>query len=214
MAAATVLPRKRTSSLVNTSVRYIIWIDGVGAWLLCLGDQVTIGGPSHDQTTGADISLYANLSRRHATIVRGNAGYLLEAHAAVKVSDRLVEAAAPLSSNYTIELGGSVRLRFRVPSVLSSTAVIDFESDHRPSQSVDGVVLFDENCLLGPGRENHIRCSDWSESLLLFRRDGKFWCKSRSELFIGGRATGESGVIEPGDVVSGLDLRFRIEEAA
>jgi hypothetical protein len=205
------------SDAVNNSGRYTLWIDGVGAYLICLGDRVSIGGPRHDRggsaEGGADVALMANLSRRHATIVRSGGNYLLEAHAAVKVSDRLVETAAPLNNNYRIELGGSVRLRFRIPSVLSATAVLDFESDHRPAHSVDGVVLLDENCLLGPGRDNHIRCPDWSNSLLLFRKEGKFWCKSQSELFIGNRATGESGVIEPGDVVSGLDLRFRIEEA-
>lgn len=213
MGTATVLPPERTSNVVNTSSRYTLWIDGIGAYLLCLGERVTIGGPSHASSV-ADISLMANLSRRHATIVRGAAGYVLEAHGAAKVADRVVETAAPLSNNYPIELGGNVRLRFRVPSVLSATAVVDFESDHRPSQSVDGIILFDENCLLGPGRDNHVRCSDWSESMLLFRRDGKFWCKSQSELFIGDRAVGQSGVIEPGEVVSGLDMRFRIEEAA
>jgi hypothetical protein len=138
---------------------------------------------------------------------------VLEAHAAVKVADRLVEEVAHLNSNYSIELGGSVRLRFRLPSVLSATAVIDFVSDHRPPQSVDGVVLLDENCLLGPGRDNHIRCPEWNESVLLYRKEGRFWCKSQSGLVIGGRISKEETAIEPGDIVSGLDMRFRIEES-
>ncbi|MGE3313588.1 MAG: FHA domain-containing protein [Planctomycetaceae bacterium] len=211
MVTALVSPQEWTSNVVNNSGHYTIWIDGVGAYLLCLGERVTIGGPSHDKGA-VDLSLFANLSRKHATITRGEAGYVLEAHAQVKVSDRVVESAAPLSNNYIIELGGSAKLRFRTPSVLSATAVLNFESDHRPAQSVDGVILFDQNCLLGPGRDNHIRCPEWTESLLLYRKEGKFWCKSQSNLMINGRDAGESSVIEPGEVVSGLDLRFRIEE--
>jgi hypothetical protein len=197
---------------VDDSARYKIWIDGVGAFLICLGDRVSIGGPRYD-ANAADIPLLANLSRRHATFVRGKEGYVLEAHGPVKVAGRLVEGAAHLNHDYSVELGGSVRLRFRLPSVLSATAVIDFVSDHRPPQSVDGVVLLEENCLLGPGRDNHIRCPEWGESVLLYRKEGRFWCKSQSDLVIGGRVAKEEVTIEPGDVVSGLDMRFRIEES-
>ena len=202
---------ERTQPAVENVSRYKIWIDGVGAYLVCLGPRVSIGGPRYD-SNAADVPLLANLSRRHATFVRGGEGYFLEAHGPVKVADRAVEEAAPLSNNYTIELAGSVRLRFRLPSVLSATAVLDFVSDHRPPQSVDGVVLMDETCLLGPGRDNHIRCLDWSESVLLYRKEGRFCCKSQTPLLIDGMIVKDGAPMEPGDVVSGLDMRFRIEE--
>ena len=52
----------------------------------------------------------------------------------------------------------------------------------------DGIVLMDDTCLLGPTQENHIRCRDWRESVLLYRRDGELWCKSRQEIRIDGQA--------------------------
>ncbi len=211
METAALTPPERMSCNVENPSRYKIWIDGVGAYLVCLGSRVTIGGPRHDGNS-ADIPLMANLSRLHATFVRSGENYLLEAHAPAKVADRIVEGAAHLNNNYTLEFGGTVRLKFRVPSVLSATAVLDFVSDHRPSQSVDGVVLMDETCLLGAGRENHIRCPDWSESVLLYRKDGGFRCKSSSDLVIAGKVAGGDAAIEPGDIVTGLDVRFRIEE--
>jgi hypothetical protein len=213
MATASITPQERTVHEVENSSRYMIWVDGVGGYLVCLSPRVVIGGPGHG-SGAADVSLLANLSRRHATIHRASEGYVLEAHAPVKVADRIVEGVARLNDNYALELGEGVRLRFRIPSVLSATAVLDFVSDHRPSRSVDGVVLLDETCLLGSGNENHIRCPEWNESILLFRKEGKFWCKSQSDLVIGGKVVQESAPIEPGDVVSGLDLRFRIEQIA
>jgi len=211
MGTATATPQEWTSQHVNTPEHYMLWIDGVGGYLVCLGQRVSIGGPPHGSNP-ADIPLLANLSRRHADIVRGGEGYLLEALGACKVADRPVEGSTPLHHGYTIELGGSVRLRFRLPSVLSATAVLDFISDHRPSQSVDGVILLDENCLLGPGRDNHVQCPEWSESALLYRKDGKFRVKSQSDLVIGGKLARDGGTLEPGEVVSGLDMRFWIEE--
>ena len=191
-------------------VRFTLWIDGVGAYLFCLSERVTIGGPEHD-TDFADIALLANLSRRHATIARTQEGYLLEAHSAVRVAGRPVYERTRLNANYEIELGDCVRLRFRQPTVLSATAVLDFRSDHRPSHSVDGVILMDETCLLGPGGENHVQCPDWSEPVVLFRRGGQFCCKSRSDLFVDGKLVRDGTPIAAGDVITGPDLRFRLE---
>ena len=56
--------------------RLMLWIDGVGAYLLCLGRRVSIGGPAVDDHP-AEIPLLANLSRRHATFVRSGDVYVL-----------------------------------------------------------------------------------------------------------------------------------------
>lgn len=190
--------------------RFTLWIDGVGAYLLCLGDSVTIGGPEHD-ADAADVALLANLSRRHATFLRRKEGYVLDAHSSVSVAGRPVYERTRLNTDYQIELGGCVRLRFRQPTVLSATATLDFLSDHRPSRSVDGIVLMDETCLLGPGGENHVQCPDWPESVVLFRKGAQFCCKSRADIFVAGSLVRDGAPIRPGDVVTGPELRFRLE---
>jgi len=189
--------------------RYMLWIDGVGNYLLCLGEQVTFGGPrsNHDS---ADVSLLANLSRRHATLIRGQEGYLIEAHSPVEVAGRGVDHRAFLNDGYRIDLG-AVGLEFRIPSVLSSTAVLNFLSDHRPAQNVDGIILMDETCLLGSGRENHVRCPDWNDSVLLYRQQGRFHVKCHSDMFIAGKLATDNVPLLPGDVATGNDFRFRIE---
>ena len=196
----------------QTAQRYLLWIDGVGAFQLCLGERVTVGGPT-DPKKQADVSLLANLSRRHATFVRSGEGYLLEPHGPTWVGNRQIDEITPLSNGYVIRLGDNVSMKFRLPSVLSGTAVLEFVSDHRPVYSVDGVVMMEENCLLGPGQDHHVVCPHWPEPVVLFRRDNQFWCKSRNPVTVGGKSSPDGGPIRPGDVVSsGAEVRFRLEE--
>ena len=192
--------------------RYLLWIDGVGAWLMCLGERVSIGGPQGD-VEYADVALLANLSRKHVTFVRSGEGYILETHGLTTVSGRPAEDRTLIADGYTIELGGSVRLRFRQPTVLSATAAIDFESSHRPARRIDGIVLMDGTCLLGPGRENHIVCAGWDQTVLLYRKGDAFWCKAPGDVFIDGTPHTGGGAFQPGQVVTGLDFRFRLEAA-
>jgi hypothetical protein len=192
------------------SERFYLWVDGVGAYLLFTGSRVTIGGPTRDRDT-ADLVMLANLSRKHATFVRSGEAYVLEAHGACKVADRPVEERTHLNNNYRLELAAGVKLRFRLPSVLSATAVIDFISDHRPNRSIDGVILMEQTCLLGPARDNHVVCPDWNETVLLYRKADGFWCKSQSQIAIDGQWTESGGLVKPGSCVSGNEFRFRLE---
>jgi hypothetical protein len=201
-------------SLTNTaSGCFYLWVDGVGAYQLFTGDRVTVGGPTREKDM-ADLVLLANLSRKHATFVRADEGYILEAHGACKVADRAVEDRTHLNSNYKLELASGVKLKFRLPSVLSATAVLDFVSDHRPNRSIDGVILMDQACLLGPTADNHIVCPEWNETVVLFRKPGGFWCKSQSRVAIDGEWSDSGGPVKPGSCVSGSDFRFRLEACA
>ncbi|HEV7998326.1 MAG TPA: FHA domain-containing protein [Planctomycetaceae bacterium] len=193
---------------------YFLWVDGVGAFQLFTSESVTLGGPTRDKDP-ADLVLLANLSRRHATFLRSEEGYVLEAHGACKVADRPVEGRTHLNSNYRLELGSGVRVQFRIPSVLSATAVIDFISDHRPNRSIDGVILMDETCLLGPSTDNHVVCPDWTQTVLLYRKADGFWAKSQSQILIDGKLMPEGGgPVKPGSYVSGNEFGFRLEACA
>jgi hypothetical protein len=155
--------------------------------------------------------LLAGLSRRHATIIRAADGYFLEAHAPARVAGRDVCDRAFLNDGYDIELGASVRLRFRLPTALSASARLEFQSDHRPAHSVDSVILMDDTCLLGPGDENHVPCPDWPGTVLIVRKQQEMWCKSRLDVFVGERRAKDGLPIHSGDIVTGPDLRFRWE---
>jgi hypothetical protein len=189
---------------------FMLWIDGVGAWMACLNSEITIGGPTFDAQP-ADISLLANISRIHATVRRSGDSWSLEAHSNTQVGDRNVEEKTTLRRDTQIKLGNTVELGFRIPTALSTTAVLDFVSEHRPSQSVDGIVLVNDNCLLGPGKENHIVCPGWPDTLVLFRRDGKWHCKSRMNLAVNGDIVTDSHEVKAGSMITGDEIRLRIE---
>lgn len=217
--------------------RYILWIDQVGAILLCPGERTTIGGPVREGRR-SDVAMMANLSRRHATFVRSGEGFLLEPHAPVSIAGRPVFDRVDLADGCKITLGANVVLRCRVPSAMSGTVRLDFESEHRAVLGVDAVVLMQDVCLLGATSENHVVCPGWPETVMLFRRDGELWCRSRGDLFIDGQhapAGGKLTLLRPehhasrtgvagttvsedlaadimrGTLVCGADFRFRLE---
>ena len=190
--------------------RYTLWIDGVGAWHICVGDQVEIGGPALNHAE-ADICLMANISRRHARLVRDGEDWFIHARHPTVVSGRTAGEKAALRTGDEIRLGERVRLGFRVPSPLATTAVIDFESDHRPAQSVNGIVLMTDNCLLGPRRDYHIFCPEWPDLLVLFTRDGQLCCRSNMPLKLNQTIVRDVAELSHGSVVSGEEFRFRVE---
>jgi hypothetical protein len=194
--------------------RYMLWIDGVGAWQLCVGSSFVVGAPSIEGLS-ADIALLANISRRHATISQVGESWRLRAHQPTTVSGQAVEEECSLKTGNPVCLAGRVRLGFRVPSMLSSAAVIDFESDHRPTHSVDGIILMSDHCLLGPRRDHHVCCPEWPDQIVLFRSSNQLRCRSRMDLVVDGQPVTDSAVLEHGSVVSSNrfeDVRFRIEK--
>ncbi len=191
--------------------RYMLWIDGVGAWQLCVGQQFLIGGPTADHPA-ADICLMANLSRKHATLQRNSENWFIHPHQSTVVSGRSVTGPTLLRTGDAICLAEKVRLGFRIPSVLSGSAVIDFESHHRPPQTVNGIILMTDSVLLGPRKDHHVCCSDWPELVVIYRQDGQLRCRSKAALTINADRVRDSGVLTDGAIVSGDEFRFRLEK--
>ena len=191
--------------------RYMLWIDGVGAWQLCVGSQFLIGGPTLEDKS-ADICLMANLSRRHATLLRNGEDWFIHPHNSTVVSGRAVTGPTLLRTGDEICLAERVRLGFRIPSVLAGSALIDFESPHRPAHSVNGIILMTDSILLGPRRDHHVCCPDWPEVVVIYHQDGVLRCRSKASLIVNGTRMRDSAVLSDGAIVSGDDFRFRIEK--
>ncbi|MCA9010236.1 MAG: FHA domain-containing protein [Planctomycetaceae bacterium] len=190
--------------------RYILWIDGVGAWQLCVGTEFQIGGPTHEDVA-ADICLMANLSRRHASLSRNGEDWFIHPQGSTVVSGRAVTRPALLRSGDEICLAERVRLGFRIPSVLAGTAMIDFESHHRPAQFVNGIILMTDRVLLGPRKDHHICCSDWPDVVVIYDQAGVLRCRSKLAFSVNGSRVQDSVELTDGTVVSGEEFRFRIE---
>jgi pSer/pThr/pTyr-binding forkhead associated (FHA) protein len=201
----------RDKNVANSSCdRYMLWIDGVGAWQLCVGSQFVIGGPTLEGTS-PDVCLMANLSRRHATLQRNGEDWFIHPYHSTVVSGRSVTGPTLLRTGDAICLAERVRLGFRIPSILSGSAMIDFESHHRPNHSVNGIILMTDSVLLGPRKDHHVCCSDWPDLVVIYRQEGQLRCRSKAAMSVNGDRVRDSAVLHDGAIVSGDDFRFRIE---
>ena len=127
--------------------RFLLWVDAVGGYLVCLDDRIVLGRAGPD--SHADIPLMGDLSRNHATLLRNGEGYLLQAHHASFVNGKPVVDQAVLHDGDVIRLGSTVELEFRQPSPVSATARLSIVSRHRLPLAVDGVLLMAETCIVG-----------------------------------------------------------------
>ncbi len=193
------------------SQTYQMWVDSVGAYLLCCGAQVRIGGLSRSVADSAEIALMSNLSRCHAQIVRSGEVWLLEPLGPTTIDGRPVTKQRLLQDGNLVRLGESVELRFRQPSLLSGTARIDFESGHQTQTAVDGVILFAETCVMGTGPDAHIPAPTGSDRVLLIRRPTGLWCQAAEGIQVDGVDCGTEVACGLNQVYAGQGWCFRLE---
>ncbi|MAX35728.1 MAG: hypothetical protein CME33_04065 [Gimesia sp.] len=212
--------RQDHSAKSSAGVSYLLWIDGVGTYLVYLPETLRIGGPGETGVTSglasdwADLSLLANLSRHHASIIRSGENYFLEAQAPVFCNQRAVNDRVLLTDQAALRLNTDTVLTFRQPTALSASACLEFTSHHQPQQRLDGVVLMAETCLLGASSENHIVCPHWPGTVILYRQGNQVLCRSRLNIDVNQVAVSEGAVLTPGSLVTGPELRFRWEVVA
>jgi tetratricopeptide (TPR) repeat protein len=188
--------------------RFLLWIDGVGGYLVCLGSRVSLGQATPDAR--ADVPLVADVSRMHATLTRDNEGYLLESVRPVLVNGNSVTQAL-LRPNDRITLGASCQLMFRQPVPVSTSARLDLVSGHRLPLGVDGVLLMAETLILGSGTQTHVTVPDLQKPLVLFRQKDGLGVRHAGTLSINGQPTVEKGFLGTNALVSGDEISFALE---
>jgi hypothetical protein len=190
--------------------RFMLWIDAVGGYLVCLGDEIVIG----QAAAGAkvDVPIQADISRKHARLVRHREGYILEPLGGKVVLDgKTLTEPALLSDGDEFVLGEGVKLRFRKPHVLSSSARLELISPHRTLPFADAVVLMGESCVLGPQWQNHVICRDWGGDVVLYRSEDKIMCRAMQSIEIDGKLHDGRGAVRPGSHVLGTDFSLTLE---
>ncbi len=190
--------------------RFMLWIDAVGGYLVCLSPEIVVGQATPGTT--ADVAIQADLSRKHAKIVRHAEGYSLEPMSGkVAVNGNAVTEAVLLADGDEMQLGEAVKLRFRKPHVLSSSARLEITSGHRSSPHADGVILMAESCVLGPKWQNHVVCREWAGDVVLYRGDGQIMCRAMESIEIDGKLHDGRGAVQPGSHVMGSDFSLSLE---
>jgi len=170
---------------VDCRKRLLLWADGVGGYLLCLGERVRIGQAVPD--TDVEVPLYARVSREHATLGRDGADYWLTAHRPAWRNGRPVEH-TPLVEGDRVRLGESLELIFSRPVPGSATALVRFAGQERLPWSVEGVVLWADVVRLGPAADSHVVCPSAEDQVVLFRDGEDLWCRGGEALEVDGHA--------------------------
>lgn len=153
--------------------RFLLWVDGVGGYLVCLTPRVTLGQATADGPV--DVPLFAELSRLHAELTRDAEGYVLESGRDVQVNGAAAKRAV-LKPGDRLTLGPTCQMVFHQPVPISPSARLELVSGHRLPLAVDGVLLMAESLVLGPGQRVHVRLpsiADHPGNVVLYRsKDG------------------------------------------
>lgn len=203
--------------------RFLLWVDAVGGYLVCLGDEIVIG-QAHPGNQ-VDVPIQADIRRRHVSIRRQGEGYVLDPLAArenlpgsaaarqgrVRIDGKDIHSPALLNDGDEFELSEGVRLRFRKPHALSASARLEFLSNHRTHPYADAVLLMAESAVLGPKWQNHVICRDWTTDVVLFRQEENLFCRAMQSLEIDGRLQEGRGRLNVRSRVVGPDFSLSLE---
>ncbi len=188
--------------------RFLLWVDTVGGYLVCLDDEVILGRAGTDAV--ADVPLLGDLSRQHATVARDGDGYVVRAIKPTFVNGRSVTSAA-LKHGDVIRLGSTVELEFRQPSPVSSTARLDVVSRHRLPLAVDGVLLMAETCIVGSSRQAHIPAPGLDNPVVIYRQGAGLCCRATGGFEVDGRACAARAPLTLQSSVLGEGFSFSLE---
>jgi hypothetical protein len=188
--------------------RLILWIDGVGGYLLLLDNVVTLGQAGPDN--GADIPLFADVSRLHARLTRDTEGYIVEALRPMTVNNQGVEKTL-LRSGDRLTLGTSCQLVFRQDVPISASARLELVSGHRFGQAVDGVLLMAETLVLGAEGQSHVQISDLKRPVILYRNKDEISVRATEDVCMNGQPIHGRAVLEPGSSVTGSAFSLSLE---
>lgn len=202
-----------TDNAVNNAAsksRLLLWIDAVGGFFVCLGNQIELGQAVPDGTV--DLPLLADLSRHHATIRRDEEGYTIEPLRDVRLNRQPITSTSWINDGSLLELGPALRMRFSRPHPLSATARLDYVSHHRSQPSSSAVLLMADTCVLGPGAGNHVVCRHWPHDVVLHRQHGGLYCTSATPIEVDGTSFSERAPLNFNSRVVGEGFSFSLEE--
>ena len=189
--------------------RFLLWVDAVGGYLVCLDDRIVLGRAGADSR--ADVPLMGDLSRTHATLVRSGESYVLQAHHASFVNGKPVTDQVVLRDSDVIRLGSTVELEFRQTSPVSATARLAIVSRHRLPLAVDGVLLMAETCIVGGTGQAHIPTAVLKDPVVLYRQGNALWCRASGSFDVDGKTCAARAPLTLQSSVLGDGFSFSLE---
>jgi len=212
-ATLTAPPRVEQSAVLEglpaePARRYMLWVDGVGGYLICLGNRVTLGQATPE--TYVDVPLFADVSRVHAAVSRDSEGYLLEALRPTQVNGRPVDRVL-LQPGDRVTMGSCCQFQFGQPVPVSTTAQLDLVSGHRLSLTIDKVFLMADTVVLGRGPQAHVIMPGLNRPVVLFRQKDGLGVRYGGDLLVDGVPCRDRAMLGPASKVVGDEFAFAVE---
>ena len=189
--------------------RFLLWVDGVGGYLVCLNPRVTFGQAVADGPV--DVPLFAELARLHAELARDGEGYVIESGRDVRVNGATSDRAV-LRPGDRVTLGPTCQFVFQQPVPISPSARLEMVSGHRLPLAVDGVLLMAETLVLGPGEQSHVNLPvELLQSVVLYRGKDGLGVKCPGAFRVDGRPCQDRADLPLPGVVTGDRFTFAVE---
>jgi hypothetical protein len=191
--------------------RLLLWIDGVGGFLVCLCPRVSLGQATAEAYV--DVPIYADISRLQAYITRDAEGHVLEAIRPTSVNEKAVEKAL-LRDGDRLRFNSQCQLNFKQPVAISSTALLHVTSRHRLPWAVDGILLLGETCLLSGSGDAHIHVPGLKKRVAIVRRKEGLAVQTAGEFEVDGQHCKDRAEVNFSSTVNTEELRFTFEPIA
>lgn len=188
---------------------FLVWVDGVGGYLVCPGPTVTAG--SYVDQPGIELPLQADLRRRHLRLELHRERFLATPLGPTQLNGQRLSQPTSLADGAELTLTGQVRWRFTQPHPLSHSGRLDYLSPHRSIPWSDAILLMAETLVFGPARCSHVICPGWSHDLILFRRQGKLYARSETPLYVDGRVAGKVAELRLDSSIEGAGGEFSVK---
>lgn len=189
--------------------RFLLWIDDVGGYLVCLSPRIMFGQAVGDGPV--DIPLFAELSRLHAEVFRDGEGYVMESTREVLINGT-ASARSVLKPGDRLTLGPTCQLVFHQPVAISPSARLELASGHRLPLAVDGVLLMAETLILGTGSQVHVQLpGDLKGNVVLYRNKDGLGVRCPGAFRVDGRPCVDRSDLPLPSVVTSDQFTFAVE---
>jgi hypothetical protein len=179
----------------NTAAdKYMLQVDGIGAYIVVVGDCLTLGPIS--SRTRPDIGFVTSPDDSAKTIERIEGDYFLSPGRKL------------LCEGDKIDISSRCRMKFTQPNPASATACLALSSAKLPRSDIQSIILLDREMILGPSRNCHIQSGHVQENMTFFVRGGKLFYQGSQAVLCDGIAANPQDGIAGGKPVEIGSLRF------
>jgi len=199
----------KTPSIPVNEASFMLWIDGVGGYLVCPATLNTIGQAV--TYSNVQIPILGDIQRRHCRIETVDQDHMLQPFGNVCIDGKKMLEPTPLKNHQLIEFEGGVNLRYSKPHPLSGSARLEFQSRHRTQPWSDSVLLASGPIILGPNQRNHVFCPRWVKDLVIFRREGNWYARTQGKLEIDGQEYEKEGPLKLDSRIVGEEFTMSLE---